>query len=205
MVTRPDIDIDLADRDQLLGLIPHVRARQVSGNTITKHNTGIYATAIPEDFQHGCAAIDYREAEQRRYFKIDLLNQSVYRLVRDYRHLDEMMQRDPPWSRLWHDPEWASQIVHVGNHLDLLRDMRPDSITRMAAVISVIRPGKAHLRGRPWQEVFDQVWDGDESRGFVFKKAHAISYAHLVALHMNLLDTSNQGDTASLGLSTREI
>jgi hypothetical protein len=57
----------------------------------------------------------------------------------------------------------------------------------MAAFISVIRPGKAHLQGLPWNQVFESVWDGDDSRGYTFKKSHAISYAALVALHMNLL------------------
>jgi hypothetical protein len=65
--------------------------------------------------------------------------------------------------------------------------MRPDSVPRMAAFISVIRPGKAYLQRKPWDEVFASVWDGDASRGFVFKKSHAISYAMLVSLHMNLL------------------
>jgi DNA polymerase III alpha subunit len=75
----------------------------------------------------------------------------------------------------------------VGNYPDLLAEMKPDSIPRMAAFISIIRPGKAHLQGKPWDQVFDSVWDGDVSRGYTFKKAHAISYAALVALHMNLL------------------
>jgi hypothetical protein len=61
----------------------------------------------------------------------------------------------------------------------------------MAAFISIIRPGKAHLQNQPWAEVFKTVWDGDSSRGFVFKHSHAVSYAALVALHMNIL---NQGD-----------
>ena len=83
---------------------------------------------------------------------------------------------------------WASQLVHVGNYTELLASMRPDSIPRMAAFISIIRPGKAHLQDRPWAEVFESVWDGDESRGYTFKKSHAISYAALVSLHMNLLN-----------------
>jgi len=98
------------------------------------------------------------------------------------------MSQEPPWHRLWQDPAWSSQLVHVGNYTSLLDTMRPDSIPRMAAFISVIRPGKAHLQNRPWPEVFASVWDGDDSRGFVFKKSHAISYAMLVALHMTLLD-----------------
>jgi len=188
MVMRPDIDIDLADREKLLQLIPHVRARQTNQDRSSRHNTGIYATDIPRDPMLGCAAIDYQTAEQRGYFKIDLLNQSVYQLVRDLDHLQAMLDRAPPWSRLWLDPDWARTIVHIGNYGALLQSMRPDSITRMAAFISVIRPGKAHLQNRSWQEIFAEVWDGDDSRGFVFKKAHAVSYAHLVVLHMNLLD-----------------
>jgi hypothetical protein len=51
----------------------------------------------------------------------------------------------------------------------------------------VIRPGKAHLQGQSWDCGFESVWDGDASRGFVFKQSHSISYAMLVRLHMNLL------------------
>jgi DNA polymerase III alpha subunit len=76
----------------------------------------------------------------------------------------------------------------VGNYTDLLKEMKPDSIPRMAAFISIIRPGKAHLQTRSWSEVFASVWDGDDSQGYTFKKAHAISYAALVVLHMNLLN-----------------
>ena len=190
-----DIDIDLADRTQVLSLIPHVPARQVTDGQIRRHNSGVYVTDIPYDAANNCAAIDYETAESRGYFKIDLLNMSVYQLIRDPAHYQQMLDQEPNWSRLWTEPVWASQLVHVGNYTDLLRTMRPDSIPRMAAFISVIRPGKAHLQNRPWPEVFASVWDGDTSRGYVFKKAHAIGYAALVALHMNLLaDVSDQGD-----------
>lgn len=181
-----DIDIDVPDRERVLALIPHIPARQQD----RKHNSGIYVTEIPRDPLLGCAAIDYVEADARGYFKIDLLNMSVYKLIRDQQHYDQMLARDPPWSRLWQDPTWAQDIVHVGNHTDLLGRMRPDSVVRMAAFISIIRPGKAHLQGLDWPQVFGSVWDGDASRGFVFKKAHALGYSKLVALHMNLRDTS---------------
>jgi len=182
-----DIDIDFADRETVLKLIQHVPARQSNGK---KHNSGIYVTDIPADPVNRCAAIDYEEAEQRGYFKLDFLNMSVYQLVRDTAHYEAMLTATPPWQRLWTDHAWASQLVHVGNYIDLLRVMKPDSIPRMAAFISIIRPGKAHLQTRPWAEVFAEVWDGDESRGYTFKKSHAVSYAALVALHMNLISTS---------------
>jgi hypothetical protein len=182
-----DIDIDFADRDQLLKLIDATSARQLYQGQVRRHNSGVYVTDIPYDPINACAAIDYEQAEQLGYFKIDLLNMSVYQLIKSPKHYEEMLAKEPPWERLWNNTEWASQLVHVGNYAELLKTMQPDSIPRMAAFISIIRPGKAHLQNRPWTEVFASVWDGDDSRGFVFKQSHAVSYAALVALHMNLL------------------
>jgi hypothetical protein len=184
---KADIDLDLADRDQLLKLISATPARQLHQGQVRRHNSGVYVTDIPYDPINDCASIDYEQAEQLGYFKIDLLNMSVYQLVKTPEHYEQMLLQEPNWTRLWSDTDWAKQLVHVGNYTTLLETMRPDSIPRMAAFISIIRPGKAHLQNRPWSEVFESVWDGDDSKGFVFKHAHAIGYAALVALHMNLL------------------
>jgi hypothetical protein len=183
-----DIDIDLADREYLLKLIQVTSARQAYQGQIRRHNSGIYPTDIPWDPVNACAAIDYKTAEQLGYFKIDLLNMSVYQLIKNSTHYQEMLSQEPSWNRLWTDPDWAKNLVHIGNYTELLKSMRPDSIPRMAAFISIIRPGKAYLQNQSWSDVFEAVWDGDNSRGFVFKKSHAISYAALVALHMNLID-----------------
>jgi hypothetical protein len=182
-----DIDLDLANRDELLQLIHAIPARQIHQGQVRRHNSGVYVTNIPYDPVNECATIDYETAEQLGYFKIDLLNMSVYQLIKDPAHYQEMSSQEPPWSRLWTDPVWAKNLVHVGNYQDLLQSMKPDSIPRMAAFISIIRPGKAHLQNQPWDRVFASVWDGDDSKGFIFKKAHAVGYAALVALHMNLL------------------
>ena len=190
-----DVDIDLPDRDQLLRLIPHVAASQLVDGNLRRHNTGVYVQPIPKNPILGYASIDHEEAKSRGYFKLDFLNMSVYQLVKNPEHYEEMLTATPTWDRLWQDDAWAQQLVHVGNYVDLLKSMRPDSIPRMAAFISIIRPGKAHLQNCTWPEVFATVWDGDSSRGFTFKKSHSISYAQLVALHMNLLTNfSNQGN-----------
>jgi hypothetical protein len=186
-----DIDIDLADRAQLLQLIQVTPARQLHQGQVRRHNSGVYPTDIPYDPVNECAAIDYETAEQLGYFKIDLLNMSVYTLVKSPAHYQEILNRDPPWERLWTDAEWAKKLVHVGNYTELLASMKPDSIPRMAAFIAIIRPGKAHLQNQSWPNVFETVWDGNDSKGFVFKKSHSISYAMLVALHMNLLNSSD--------------
>jgi len=183
-----DIDIDVPDRSRVLALIRHTAASQENNGTVRRHNSGIYVTDVPWDPVNECAALDYELADQRGYFKIDLLNMSVYQQIRDADHYKQLLAQSPDWQRLWTDTAWAQQLVHVGNYTDLLKQMRPDSVPRMAAFISIIRPGKAHLQGRPWDQVFETVWDGDASRGFVFKKSHAVSYAALVSLHMNLLN-----------------
>ena len=186
-----DIDIDMPDRAALLRSIPYTAARQMTNGQVRRHNSGVYVTDIPRDLINECAAIDYETAEHRGYFKIDFLNMSVYQLVHDPEHYEKMLAKTPAWSRLWTDPTWASQLVHVGNYAELLRTMRPDSIPKMAAFISIIRPGKAHLQNLPWTDVFTSVWDGNNSRGYTFKKSHSLGYAQLVTLHMNLLEDSS--------------
>ena len=115
-----------------------------------------------------------------------MLNQSVYTLIKDQPHYDEMLAQETNWTKL-QDKQFCERIVHIGNYHELIVAMQPDSIQRMAAFISIIRPGKAHLQRKTWEDVFATVWDGDDSAGFVFKKSHAVSYARLVALHINLL------------------
>jgi hypothetical protein len=187
-----DIDIDFADRQQILSIIKHTAAMQYHDGKVRRHNSGVYVTDIPTDPINDCAAIDYQTAEQRGYFKLDFLNMSVYQLVRNPEHYKSVLAADVNWARLWTDTAWAQQLVHVGNYTKLLETMRPDSIPKMAAFISIIRPGKAHLQNRSWAEVFAAVWDGDESRGYTFKKSHSLGYAQLVALHMNLLEDLEQ-------------
>lgn len=188
-----DIDLDFGDRDQILKLIQHIPASQLVNMQLKKHNSGVYVTHIPCDGRQGFSSLDYQTAERRGYIKLDFLNVSVYQQIQDPDHYQRLLDRSPNWNRLWTDPSWAKQLIHVGGHVDLLKDMQPDSIPRMAAFISIIRPGKAHLQRQPWSEVFKSVWDGDNSRGFIFKKAHAIGYSMLVTLHMNLLeDYENQ-------------
>lgn len=184
MIDLPDIDIDFKNRTDVLSLIPSTTARLETGK---QHNTGVYFTDIPQA-SDGLATLDHKNAEQLGYFKLDLLNVSVYENVRNEVHLVELMTTEPNWQRLWQDPEYCKQIVHIGNHHDLINSMKPDSIPRMAMFLAVMRPGKAHLRNKPWAEVGNTVWDRPENDKYFFKKAHAVSYAHLVVVHMNLLD-----------------
>jgi len=185
MKFKSDIDIDLGDRDKLLSLIEHTKA-SIRKNEVKKHNTGVYVTDIPYDPVNDMSSIDYEEAEDRGYLKLDLLNVHVYNQVRDEQHLVELMS-EPDWNKL-NDPSFVEQLIHLGNHYNSLRKMPEpvNSIPRLAMFLAVIRPGKKHLIGRTWTEVAKTIWDREEGT-YSFKKSHAVAYAHLVVVHMNLL------------------
>lgn len=183
-----DIDIDFGDRDQALCLLRHHPASIDRDGQLVRHNTGIYVTDIPIDPFTGQSSIDHEQAEERGYIKLDFLNVGVYRQVRNEAHLQELMGTEPLWDLL-RDPGFCGLVIHIGNHHDtLMRMPEPvDSIPRMAMFLSVIRPAKRHLIGRPWSEVARTVWERPEDDSYYFKKSHAVAYAHLVAMHMNLI------------------
>lgn len=191
-----DIDIDFANRDQILQLIRHTPATIVKGTESSRHNTGVYVTDIPVDPFTGTASLDYKTAEDRGYVKLDFLNVGIYSQVQNEDHLTQLMDQEPEWQRLY-DPEFCSQLIHIGNHYQTLINMPEavNSIGRMAMFLAVIRPGKRHLIGQPWRDVAASVWEKPDDGSYVFKKAHACAYAHLVAVHMNLLtNLANQGN-----------
>lgn len=181
-----DIDIDVGNRDQLLSLIKHVPAAMRNVSPIRKHPSGVYITDIPYDPVNDMASIDYSEAEKRGYFKLDILNVHVYEQVKSEEHLIRLMQ-EPDWSML-KNKKMVEQLIHLNNSYYVMQRIPEpiDSIPRLAMFLAVIRPAKKHLQGLTWKEVAKTVWDKDHD-GYAFKKAHAISYAQLVAVHMNLL------------------
>lgn len=190
MKFRSDIDIDFPNRDLALQLLEHHSAGIIRDGNLIKHNTGIYVTDIPTNPFTGIASVDYNDAEERGYTKLDFLNVSLYTQIKSEDHLQELMAREPAWDRLY-DPEFCAKLIHIGNHYDLLLKCPEavNSIPRMAMFLALIRPGKRNLVGRTWADVARTVWDKDDE-GYAFKKAHAVSYAHLVVVNMNLLGDS---------------
>lgn len=183
-----DIDIDVANRDHALAVLKHTAATIIRDNKISKHNTGVYFTEIPADPFTGRASLDYEAAEDLGYTKIDILNVGLYQQIRDEEHLEYLMSREPLWDLL-RDRDFCSQLIHIGSHYDTLIQMPEpvDSIPRLAMFLAVIRPAKRHLIGKIWSEVAKTVWERPTDDGYYFKKAHAVSYAHLVAVNMNLI------------------
>jgi len=188
MKFQSDIDIDFPDREQALALLKTTPASILRDGRLIKHNTGIYPTAIPTDPFTGIASIDYESAELRGYTKLDFLNVSLYTQIKNEQHLEELIAQEPEWDRLY-DPEFCGKLIHIGNHYKTLIQMPEavNSIPRMAMFLSVIRPAKRHLIGETWSEVAKTVWDKPGQDEYYFKKSHAVAYAHLVVVNMNLL------------------
>ena len=183
----PDIDIDFADRDHALKFIKHIPAAIKDTNgTFKKHNTGVYCTPIPYNPVNNLSNVDYKEAEERGYFKLDFLNVSIYKDVRDEEHLKTLMETEPLWDLLTQD-DFSSLLFHVNGHGSILRQMKPTSILQLAAVLAMIRPAKRHLIGETWTTVMETIWTKPEDGEYYFKKAHAVAYAMAVAVQMNLI------------------
>ena len=182
----PDIDIDFADRSTALEQFKHVAAAINDNGTFKKHNTGVYCTSIPYNPFTGISTIDYKEAEDRGYFKIDFLNVSVYEKVRDKTHLKQLMETEPLWDLLLQD-DFTDLLFHVNGHGNLLRTMKPSSIEELAMCLALIRPAKKHLIGKNWTEIGQTIWEKPTNGEYYFKKAHAIAYAHVVVVQMNLI------------------
>lgn len=177
-----DIDIDVPDRNAVLRLFPHV----IASNQDRQHNTGVYFHLVPENPFTGRCSIDYQEAEQIGYFKIDVLNVGIYKGIRDEQHMNELLEREPVWELLEAE-EFCNMLFHMRGHHDICRQMKPRTVLQLAAVLAMIRPAKRYLVGKSWDIVMREIWISPKDGSYAFKKSHSLSYAMAVKLHMNLL------------------
>lgn len=181
-----DIDIDLADRQLLLNVVPHTPAMIKDGPKKRKHNTGVYFHEVPVDPFNGWCTVDYKEAEDIGYFKMDILNVSLYKDIKSPAHLDELANKEPMWELL-EQPEIVSTLFHLSNHADITCSMKPKSLEELAMLLAIIRPGKKHLQGKPWNEIAKEVWIKPEDDTYYFKKSHSLGYALAIIVQLNLL------------------
>ena len=129
----PDIDIDFADRDIILSQLEH---RVAKLNTGKKHNTGVYANEIPHNPIDNLATVEHKTADARGYFKLDFLNVSIYKDVRDEAHLTELMNTHPMWELLEHQ-DFSDKVFHLNGHNDLLKKLKPTSVKELAATLAL--------------------------------------------------------------------
>ena len=182
----PDIDIDFLNRTVALDVIKHVPASLEDGK---KHNTGVYCHEIPTNPLTGNASIDYKVADTRGYFKIDFLNVSAYEGVRSEEHLKELLAVEPLWDLL-EDPAVCDQLFHINGYHNLIAKLKPKSIEELSMFLALLRPGKKHLipvcEKEGFQGIENEIWTKTDDAYF-FKKAHAVAYAHVIVVQLNLL------------------
>ena len=178
----PDIDLDFADRKTALQLVKHVPARLQK----KKHNTGVYTHRVPVDPVNGYCTIDHKEADDNGYFKLDALNVSIYKDVQDDNHLDKLINKEPLWQLLEHK-DFVDKVFHLSGHDKLLKQLRPDTLEKLAATLAIIRPAKRHLATQSWEKILSEVWTKPIGNEYYFKKSHAHSYAMACIVHINLI------------------
>ena len=195
-----DVDIDFQNRQEILDIIKHIPAAIKDKDTLKKHNTGVYCHEIPFNPLTGTASFDYKEAEARGYFKIDFLNVSAYKGVKDEAHLIELINTEPIWELLY-EKDVCDKLFHINGHHTLVSELKPKSILELAMVLALIRPGKKHLILKCKEEGFDsikdEIWKKTDSE-FSFKKSHSISYSIVIVVQLNLLcEQLNNGSRIS--------
>jgi hypothetical protein len=187
-----DIDIDVANRDDIISSLKCIHAAMSKEGQLVRHNSGVYFQNIPRDPFTNTTTIHYEEAEQLGYAKIDILNNSLYAGVRDEEHLVELVSKEPMWELLQYE-EIVEQLHHVNRYYNLLLKLKPDSIDKLAMILAIIRPAKAYLQRYSWEGIEKEVWEkGDD--GYQFKKSHAYSYALSIMVQMNLIVESHSSD-----------
>ena len=183
-----DVDIDMANRDDLLCVLRHIKGSIKRPDGMEKHNTGVYIQPIPHDPLTGLSTIDHKEAEDIGYFKLDVLNNSVYKDIKTEGELNDLCTMEPMWQLFTHK-EIVEQLFHINNHYDIILQHPPTSIDQLAMILAMIRPGKRYLVGKTWEEIQEQVWTKPEGDVYFFKKSHAYSYAMAIIVQLNKIVT----------------
>lgn len=183
----PDIDLDTpTDFDPQAMFSDCIRGSRVQNNTLLPHPCGYYLQNIPQDKITQLSAIPYKDATALGYFKIDFLHVWVYDKIRDRDHFLQLSGQIPDWSMLQKE-RIVKQLFQLSNHFDIIQLVRPTSITDLSDCLALIRPGKRKLLHKYVNGLVgnDQLYsDSDE---YYFKRSHAIAYAQVIVIQLNLI------------------
>lgn len=189
MINDTDIDIDMANRDKLLEIVDHVDASMIGNGVIKKHNVGVYFQDAPRFMNTNMCSIDYKETGKYGFFKIDVLNNSVYEDIDNEEQLDYLMKLDVDWDLL-KEEEVVNDLPHLSNHYSLVTELRPLSVKDLADVLALMRPAKRNLldlyiedKEKARKTLYTKPTNGE----FYFKYSHAIAYAVSITIRMNYI------------------
>ena len=179
-----DVDIDMGNRDDFLKLVNVTSASIEKDGKFTKHNTGVYFQNIPKFPLEGYSAIDHKQAEEEGWFKVDFLNNHIYKEIENEAQLNRLVTTEPVWELFKHE-EIVEQLFHINNHFDIVKQHLPTSIEQLAMILAMIRPGKRYLVGKSWNKIEKDVWVKTDE--YFFKQSHAMGYALAIIVQLNLI------------------
>lgn len=189
MTSKPDIDIEVKNRDKVLLLISHICASQISNNQLVKHNTGVYLQKIPKNPINDLAVFPYDIAEDLDYNKIDLLSCPYpYDNISSMEELHSLLREPIDWN--WFtNVEFVANLFHCGGRVnkdltvaDVISHYSPQSIEDIACLIAIKLPAKRHLIGESWEKIRKEIWLKDPEKRPQFRKSHGLAYALVVGL-----------------------
>lgn len=192
----PDVDLDVKNQKRVLGLFDNaVPATELHKDKMIQspHKSGVYFQRVPVDKSVGLCAFPYDVAEELGYYKVDLLSNHVYDLVKSEKHLVHLINAPVDWSwftdpDFYMDSDPKYRLTHLSKHLRLCQQYPPESLGDIAILIALIRPRKRYMIGQDWEIIVDNIWeDHDFEEGYFFKKSHAFGYAQLVIVHAQII------------------
>lgn len=190
-----DIDIDLKTNFDPNEIFDIVNASMEENGTLRKHPAGVYFQKVPVDVETGLSAIPYKHTEDMGFLKIDFLHLSLLDDFKNKKQIRELVNREPDWSLL-ESEDIVKQLFHIGNHFDVVSQVKPQSVLELSDILALIRPGKRDLLElylddpvsiRP--ELYTKRINSD------MRKSHTIPYALLIVLQLHLIKAQNENTT----------
>ena len=155
-------------------------------NTYSSLPENFYQNVVPSSaISPKLIEFNSKLANELGYMKLDFLNNSLYKNVRDEKHLDSLLAMKPMWEMLEYE-EFVEKLFHIGEHFDIVKAIKPTSVDDLAVVLALIRPAKRYLLNQPRDVIDREIWIKPED-GYYFKKAHSYSYAVAIVVQMNLM------------------
>jgi hypothetical protein len=154
-----------------------------------KHISGLYFQNIPVNPLNGCAAFPYDEAEDKGFYKIDLLScPNPYDGIENMDELRLLLESPIDWDWFLY-PKFVATLFHLNGIVyddltmaEVVSWYRPQSIDDLAVLIAVKLPAKKHLIGEPFEIIKANIWTKETDKGAQFKKSHSVAYALVVGL-----------------------
>lgn len=186
-----DVDLDFpTDFDPLDHFDQAVRASNVNDKgELIKHVVGVYFQKIPKDKITGFAAIPFKQAEEIGYFKIDFLHLNLLDYFESKEEIRKLMNTEPDWMLL-ESAAVVSKLFQIHKHYDVINRVKPKSVTELADVIALLRPGKrylldAYIKNR--EAVRPHLYTKPDDGKYYYKKSHALAYAFNIVLQLHLI------------------